>query len=115
MLGMEKRSMCAFLDDRGRAWEFKFIPKDMPYSEWSIHHQLSLRIEPVKKIFGNSVVVAKDLVLVMGQDEEECKRLSAGVTWCVQTKPWRLEVDFWRSFVNVDGEFLEKIDRRWLD
>jgi hypothetical protein len=115
MLGMEKRPMCAFLDDRGRSWEFKFIPKDMPYSEWSIHQQLSLRIQPFKKIFGTQVIVAKDLVLVMGKDEEELKRLSGGVTWAVQTKPWRLEVDFWRSFVNVDAEFLEKIDRRWLD
>jgi hypothetical protein len=115
MLGLDKRSMCAFLDDRGRAWEFKFIPKDMPYSEWSIHQQLSLRLEPFKKIFGQQVLVCKDLVLVMGKDEKECRRMSEGVTWAVQTKPWRLEVDFWRSFVGVTGEFLEEVDRRWLD
>jgi hypothetical protein len=37
------------------------------------------------------------------------------VTWAVQTRPWRLEIDLWRSFVNVDVEFLEGLDRRWLD
>ncbi|KAH5999247.1 hypothetical protein HBI83_222340 [Parastagonospora nodorum] len=115
MLSIDQRATCAFLDDRGRAWEFKFVPKDMPYSEWSIHHQLSLRLEPWKKIFGLQVIVCKDLVLVMGRDKADCRLLSGGVTWAVQTKPWRLEVDFWRSFVNVDAKFLEGLDRRWLD
>jgi hypothetical protein len=115
MLGLDKRPMCAFLDDRGRCWEFKFIPKDMPYSEWSVHQQLSLRLEPYKKMFGQQVIVAKDLVLVMGKDEKNLRQLAEGVTWAVQTRPWRLEVDFWRSFVNVDVGFLEGLDRRWLD
>jgi hypothetical protein len=115
MLGIDKRVMCSFLDDRGRCWEFKFIPKDMPFSEWSIHQQLSLRLEPYKKIFGQQVVVAKDLILVMGMDERNLRQLTEGVTWAVQTKPWRLEVDFWRSFVNVEEKFLEGLDRRWLD
>jgi hypothetical protein len=115
MLGYDKRGMCSFLDDRGRCWEFKFIPKDMPFSEWSIHQQLSSRLEPYKRIFGQQVLVAKDLVLVMGTDERNLRQLTEGVTWAVQTKPWRLEVDFWRSFVNVEEEFLERLDRRWLD
>ncbi|KAH7339212.1 hypothetical protein BKA66DRAFT_581855, partial [Pyrenochaeta sp. MPI-SDFR-AT-0127] len=114
MLGYDKRSMCAFLDDRGRCWEFKFIPKDMPFSEWSIHQQLSLRLEPYKDVFGAHVVVAKDLALVMGKDQTHLRKLSEGVTWAIQTRPWRLEVDFWRSFVNVDIKFLESLDRRWL-
>ncbi|KAH3921271.1 hypothetical protein HBI56_234400 [Parastagonospora nodorum] len=115
MLSIDQRATCAFLDDRGRAWEFKFVPKDMPYSEWSIHHQLSLRLEPWKNIFGLQIIVCKDLVRVMGRDQADCRLLSGGVTWAVQTKPWRLEVDFWRSFVNVDAEFLEGLDRQWLD
>ncbi|KAF2126227.1 hypothetical protein P153DRAFT_378428 [Dothidotthia symphoricarpi CBS 119687] len=115
MLGIDKRPMCAFLDDRGRCWEFKFIPKDMPYSEWSIHQQLSLRLEPYRRIFGYQVVVAKDLVLIMGRNENNTRQLSEAVTWAIQTKPWRLEVDFWRSFVNVDVEFLEELDPRWLE
>lgn len=115
MLGYERRAMCSFLDDRGRCWEFKFIPKDMPFSEWSIHQQLSLRLEGYKNVFGAQVMVAKDLVLVIGRDEDELRRLSEGVTWAIQTKPWRLEVDFWRSFVNVTAEFLEGLPREWLD
>ena len=87
----------------------------MPFSEWSIHQQLSLRLEGYKNVFGAQVMVAKDLVLVIGRDEDELRRLSEGVTWAIQTKPWRLEVDFWRSFVNVTAEFLEGLPREWLD
>ncbi|XPS80532.1 hypothetical protein M3J09_012484 [Ascochyta lentis] len=115
MLGMDRRPMCSFLDDRGRCWEWKFIPKDMPYSEWSVHQQLSLRLQPYERIWRKQVWVAKDLVVVMGRDEKELRRFSEGVTWAVQTKPWRLEVDFWRSFVNVDVEFLEGLDPAWLN
>src|SRR5690242_9582241 len=114
MLGVDNRAMCSFLDDRGRCWEWKFIPKDMPYSEWSMHHQLSLRLQPYEDIWGKQVWVAKDLIIVMGKDEKEARRYSEGATWVVQTKPWRLEVDFWRSFVNVDIKFLEGLDPRWL-
>lgn len=114
MLGLDKRPMCSFLDDRGRCWEWKFIPKDMPYSEWSVHQQLSLRLQPYEGVWGKQVWVAKDLVIVMGKDEKECRKFSEGATWAVQTQPWRLEVDFWRSFVNVDVKFLEGLDARWL-
>jgi hypothetical protein len=113
-LAVQQRAMCAFLDDRGRAWDWKFIPKDMPYSEWSVHQQLSLRLAPHEHVWGKQVWVAKDLVVVMGRDERECRRFSEGATWAVQTKPWRLEVDFWRSFVGVDAGFLEALDERWL-
>ncbi|KAL1606580.1 hypothetical protein SLS60_003985 [Paraconiothyrium brasiliense] len=116
MLGIDKRKMVAFLDDRERLWEFKFIPKDMPYSEWSVHQQLSLRLEPWRKMLKKEkVIVARDLILVMGEDRGECRRLSEGVTWAVTTKPWRLEIDFWRSFVGVDLKFLEELDEKWLE
>lgn len=117
MLGYERRPICSFLDDRGRAWEFKFVPKDMPYSEWSIHQQLTLRLEPYKKILGlgKEVVVARDAVLVMGIDEEDLRLRVGGVVWAVQTRPWRLEVDLWRSWINVDGKFLEGLDGAWLE
>jgi hypothetical protein len=55
------------------------------------------------------------MVLVMGEDVQELRRLSEGVTWAIQTKPWRLEVDLWRSFVNVDLQFLEDLDPKWLE
>jgi hypothetical protein len=115
MIGYNQRHSCTFLDDRGRAWDFKFIPKDMPYSEWSVHQQLTLRMQPYKDIFKEQVIVAKDLLFVMGRDEKNLRQLAEGVTWAVQTKPWRLEIDLWKSFVNVDMEFLEGLDRRWLD
>lgn len=116
MFGLDRRQMSAFLDDRGRAWEFKFLPKDMPYSEWSIHRQVSSRIEPYRRMLvKEKVVVAKDLILVMGTDEKECRRLSEGVTYAIQTKPWRMEVDFWRSFVGIDLDFLVGLDHRWLE
>jgi hypothetical protein len=116
MLGIDKRKMVAFLDDRERLWEFKFIPKDMPYSEWSVHQQLSLRLEPYRKMLKKEqVIVARDLILVMGEDRKECRRLSEGVTWAVTTRPWRLEIDFWRSFVGVDLAFLEGLDEKWLE
>ncbi|KAF2995552.1 hypothetical protein E8E13_003449 [Curvularia kusanoi] len=104
MLGYDKREMCSFLDDRGRCWEFKFIPKDMPYSEWSVHQQLLLRLQPFEKVWGKQVWIAKDLIIVMGKDEKELRRFSEGATWIVQTKPWRLEVDFWRSFILVAAD-----------
>jgi hypothetical protein len=116
VLGINKRTMVSFLDDRGRLWEFKFIPKDMPYSEWSVHQQLSLRIDPYRRMLPKKkVIVAKDLILVMGTDAAECRRLSEGVTWAVITRPWRLEIDFWRSFVGVGLEFVEELDGKWLD
>jgi hypothetical protein len=86
----------------------------MPFSEWSVHQQLSLRLQPYEGVWGKQVVVAKDLIVVMGKNEKELRRFSEAVTWAVQTKPWRLEVDFWRSFVNVDEKFLQGLDRRWL-
>jgi hypothetical protein len=114
MLGYWNRPNMSFLDSKGRGWEWKFIPKDMPYSEWSIHEQARSRIRPFEKYFGENVIVATDLYLVMGRDEKELRKLASAVTFAVQTEPWRMEIDFWRSFVNVDLEFLEGLDKRWL-
>ncbi|KAF2638583.1 hypothetical protein P280DRAFT_471187 [Massarina eburnea CBS 473.64] len=116
MIGLENRSMVSFLDDRGRLWEWKFIPKDMPCSELFVHKNLSARLEPYRHALKeDKVFVAKDLILVMGEDEMDLRRLSAGATWAVQTRPWRLEIDFWRSFVGVELGFLEGLDPRWLE
>ncbi|KAF2498113.1 hypothetical protein BU16DRAFT_525675 [Lophium mytilinum] len=115
MVGPERRASTSFLDSVGRAWEWKFVPKDMPCSEWSIQYAARMRIDPYKRQLGDQVVLKRDLYLVMGKDADDCKLRSAGVTWAVQTEPWRLEVDFWRSFVGVDLEFLEGLDKEWLD
>lgn len=49
LIGLENRWQLAFADGLGRTWEWKFVPKDMPYSEWSIHRQLKQRIAPYRR------------------------------------------------------------------
>ncbi|KAB5546808.1 hypothetical protein GE09DRAFT_192302 [Coniochaeta sp. 2T2.1] len=44
MMMMPNRHHMSFLDPCGRAWEWKFLPKDMPHSEWSIHNTVRLRL-----------------------------------------------------------------------
>lgn len=103
------------MDGLGRTWDWKFIPKDMPFSEWSIHHTLRGRLAPYERHFGDRVVVRRDAVLVMGVGQDDLLELAAGVTFAVITRPWRLEVDLWKSFVNVDLKFFEGMDERWLE
>jgi hypothetical protein len=87
----------------------------MPFSEFSIHNIARSRVERFQRLFGQKVIVCRDAYLVMGETEDECHKFSCAVTFAVQTRPWRLEVDLWRSFVNVTGEFLESLPDRWLD
>jgi hypothetical protein len=115
MLGWNNRDNTSFIDGLGRTWDWKFIPKDMPYSEWSIHHQARLRIKPYAKQLGDRLLVRRDSFLVMGEDEEDLLRLTVAATFAIVTRPWRLEVDLWKSFVNVDLKFLEDLDDRWLE
>ena len=42
MMMVPMRRPLAFLDSVGRGWEWKFIPKDMPMSEWSAHNAVML-------------------------------------------------------------------------
>lgn len=115
IIGLEKRPSMTFSDSQARAWEWKFIPKDMPYSDWSMHQQARLRILPFGKILADRVLPMRDVYLVMGCDVEELLMLAAGTTYAVQTDPWRLEVDLWRSFVNVDLGFLENLGGWWWE
>ena len=57
IIGLEKRDRMAFYDTQGRAWEWKFIPKDMPYPEWSMHQQSRLQIRPFKRKFRDRVLI----------------------------------------------------------
>ncbi len=34
----------SFIDSVGRAWLWRFLPKDTPLSEWSIHNNVRLRL-----------------------------------------------------------------------
>lgn len=115
MVGLENRVNTEFTDGLGRAWEFCFVPKDMPGSEYGIHHAARLRIRPFEHLFGDRVLVKRDLFLVMGEDEGDLQKFAVAATFAIQTDPWRLEVDLWRSFVNVDIGFLEGLKREWLD
>ena len=115
MVGLENRVNTQFTDGLGRAWEFCFVPKDMPGSEFSIHHASRLRIMPFQHLFKEKVVVKRDLFLVMGEDEVDLQKYAVATTFAIQTDPWRLEVDLWRSFINVDIGFLEGLREEWLD
>lgn len=187
MLQPPSRLATAFIDPMSRSWEWKFLPKDMPASEWSIHNTVRLRLgclrqtmlgvsneelaraakqkadeedaEKMKKLMeeeknkpapgkkkkkdlwerqyearkkewnsqekwkadskwsyghcelDDRVFHRGDLILVMGKDQEDLLRWSAAVTFALQTKPWLREVDLWKSFVNVDLDFLERLDK----
>ncbi|KAK4148517.1 hypothetical protein C8A00DRAFT_19662 [Chaetomidium leptoderma] len=152
MMMLPRRPSASFIDPVGRVWEWKFIPKDMALSEWSIHNTIMLRLgylreqmmglglgfqTPADKARGRlfadvlysgqdkwrhgqcdldeRVVQRGDLIMVMGEDEKDLLRWCTVVTFALQTKPWLREVDLWKSFVNVDLEFLEGLDEFWLD
>ena len=115
MVGYDKREVHSFTDSIGRFWEWKFIPTDMAFSEKSVHHNMAQRFAPYMEDFasGKKLKIRKDVVLVMGENEAELVKLASAATFILQTQPWRLEVDFWRSFVNIDLKFLEGLNDGW--
>jgi hypothetical protein len=115
MIGFDTRSWTSFRDLTGRIWEWKYVPKDLPFSEYSIHSNLSQRIEPFKKILRDKIVIKRDMVIIMAEDAEELHTLTSAVTFAIQTRPWRLEVDYWKSFINVDVGFLDSLQDEWYD
>ncbi|KAI0097145.1 hypothetical protein F4814DRAFT_128368 [Daldinia grandis] len=117
MLGGWNRHATAFLDSTARSWIWKFIPKDMPISEWSMYNTMKMRLELLKEELqvGERVVHRGETILVMGLDEAELLKYVTAVVFAIQTKPWHREIDLWKSFVNVDLEFLEGLDPYWLD
>ncbi|OAQ58394.2 mfs allantoate protein [Pochonia chlamydosporia 170] len=115
MVGIQNRQGTSFLDSAGRSWQWKFVPKDMPGSEFSAHHTTWRRLELLREQFGDRVVSRGDLVLAMGEDAGDLLRTCTAVTFAIQTKPWLREIDLWKSFINVDLEFLQHLDEFWLD
>jgi hypothetical protein len=115
MVGLPSRQGISFLDSVGRVWEWKFVPKDMPGSEFSIHNAISRRLELFKEQFGKHVVSRGDLILVMAEDVEELLKTSTAVTFAIQTRPWFREIDLWKSLVDVDLQFLQDLDTFWLE
>ncbi len=108
-----------FSDALGRAWEWNVICKDMLYSELSMHRALCAQLDPFRRqLPEDKVLRMRDLVIVMGSDEQNLLEYTTATIFAVQTEPWKLEVDLWRSFVNVDLGFLEWADglgKEWLD
>jgi hypothetical protein len=115
MIGFDNQDGTSFRDLTGRTFVWMFVPKDMPNSEWSMHHTARQRTQPFAGLFGGKVVVKRNAFLVMGKDEDELKRLAMATTYAIQRKPWRWEVDLWKSFVNVDLGFLEGLQGEWLE
>ena len=135
MIGYDRRDMTSFWDLLGRAWEWKFIPKvtlflfsacqwfarrlttrqDMPFSEISIHNASRLRLQPHRHILGKNVFICRDKFLVMAENEQDLCKFAVATTFAIQTNPWRLEVDLWKSFVNIDLEFLQGLAQEWME
>ena len=115
MVGLDRRDSYSFCDARGRAWEWNFCPKDFPHTEMSMHHTSRLRINQYEHVLAGRVFIKRDLFLVMGEDEEDLLKYATATTFAIVGEPWRLEVDLWRSFVNVDMGFLENLKEEWLD
>jgi hypothetical protein len=86
----------------------------MPGSEWSIQKQTDRRLDPYRQQFSKKVVAKRDMLLLMGKDEDDLRKLVLAVIFLLQTKPWRLEVDLFKSFINVDLDFLRTLDPAWI-
>lgn len=121
MLGHDNRDRTSFIDGQERCWEFKFVPKDMHCSEWSIHWSTHSMLNKFARPLGyggmgkvGNIVHRRDVILVLGTDEEDLMRRVVGTTFAVQGRPWLREVDLVRSFVNVDETFLSELDGWWF-
>jgi len=114
----ETREYSSFKDGKGRCWEWKFMSKDMPGSEMSVHFNIEKSLGKFESVWGKGkakqVIARRDIVLVMGKTEEELLRWTMGVTFALQDRPWLREVDLWKSFVNVDIELLGQLDKWWF-
>ena len=80
-----------------------------------MQHNIDLQLARIKKQFGKNFEVKREMVLVMAEDEEKMPDLLTSIVFQLQTNQWRYEVDWWKSFVNVDLSFLAGLDRVWLD
>lgn len=114
--GIDKRQHHSFADAAGRCWVWKFIPKDNPCAEFSMQHSMDLRLKRFMKKgkLRGRVETKRDMVLVMGVNERDLRRHATPVVFALQGNPWRFEVDFGKSFGNVDWAFLEGLDAMWL-
>jgi hypothetical protein len=87
----------------------------MPFSEWSIHHALRLRLNEYEQKIKGKVFLKGDKILVVGKNREMCRNYSTIAYFALTTRPWRLEVDVWKSFFGVKLDFLEGLDQSWWE
>lgn len=114
--GPDLRSKTRFIDSANRLWEWKVVPKDAFNGQALMSDLVRKILEPVEPFLGVKLVSWSSLVLVMAQDENELLRHCTAVTFRIQAlRPWLLEIDLWKSFVNVDLEFLEGLEPHWLE
>ena len=109
------RSENSFFDTQDRIFAWRFLAKDKALSEWDMHKAIGIGVEPYMCRLKKYVKHRRDLFLVMAEDEDRLQTIASAVTFAVQTKPWLLEIDLWKSFVNIDLEFLNGLDPKWLD
>ncbi len=80
-----------------------------------MHRRSTAQLKSFECLLGKNVAVNCDKVLVMGQDAKSLWCLAMITTYAIQTKPWIFEVDLWKSFVNVDVQFLEGLRKYWIE
>lgn len=83
--------------------------------EWSLQDNNELRFKRFKGQLGKDVRVHRGHILVIGQDQRELEKMMLGTIFAMHTSPWRGEIDFWKSFIDVDLEFLESLDKTWVE
>lgn len=116
MSSMERRHETSFHEPwTKRNWEWKFSPKDYIFGESSMHYNISNAVNVYAAKFKKQVVPRRDIVFVMAKDVEELAKLCTAATYAIQDKPFIREVDLWKSFIDVDIGFLERLDKYWLD
>ena len=116
MVGLDNRDGTCFCNTKGRVWQWNFVPKDKPFSNCSMHLASTNRLRPYKAKLDRNVFLMRDIWVVMGKDEEELRLMASAATFAIQTEPWRLEVDWWKSFINIDLDFISKMNEiGWLD
>ena len=87
----------------------------MPGSGFSIQKGVDDRFARFLKVFGARTEVKRDMVLVMGESTEDLRWWLTAAIFVVQTNPWRWEVDWWKSIVDVNLDFLKGLDKEWLE
>lgn len=82
-----------------------------------MQHSMDLRLKRVMKKgkLRGRAETKRDMVLVMGVDERDLRRHATAPVFALQDNPWRFEVDFGKSFGNVDWPFLEGLDAMWWE